>query len=81
MHQGCACLYVVSLQSYTYDYIWNKPLLFAFLSNICCFEQEQVIAGVMDFLSMQIPPYVRIDLLQIIITRSLSAGIFFWICV
>ncbi|XP_043810907.1 NAD-dependent protein deacetylase SRT1 isoform X5 [Manihot esculenta] len=34
---------------------------------------DKVIAGVMDFLSMQIPPYVRIDLLQIIITRSLSA--------
>ncbi|KAF2305559.1 hypothetical protein GH714_006746 [Hevea brasiliensis] len=34
---------------------------------------DKVIAGVMDFLSIRIPPYVRIDLFQIIITRSLSA--------
>ncbi|XP_002522742.2 NAD-dependent protein deacetylase SRT1 isoform X2 [Ricinus communis] len=34
---------------------------------------DKVIAGVMHLLSMQIPPYVRIDLLQIIVTRSLSA--------
>ncbi|KDP39268.1 hypothetical protein JCGZ_01025 [Jatropha curcas] len=33
---------------------------------------DKVIAGVMDWLSMKIPPYVRIDLLQIIITQSLS---------
>ncbi|XP_065862653.1 NAD-dependent protein deacetylase SRT1 [Euphorbia lathyris] len=34
---------------------------------------DKVIAGAMDLLSMRIPPYVRIDLLQIIITQSLSA--------
>ncbi|XP_021669720.2 NAD-dependent protein deacetylase SRT1 isoform X2 [Hevea brasiliensis] len=34
---------------------------------------DKVIVGVMDLLSIRIPPYVRIDLVQIIITQSLSA--------
>ncbi|GAV68817.1 SIR2 domain-containing protein [Cephalotus follicularis] len=33
---------------------------------------DKVIAGVMDLLNMRIPTYVRIDLLQIIITQALS---------
>ncbi|KAI4307862.1 hypothetical protein L6164_030995 [Bauhinia variegata] len=33
---------------------------------------DKVIAGVMDFLNLQIPPFVRIDLFQIIITQALS---------
>ncbi|KAJ4725289.1 NAD-dependent protein like [Melia azedarach] len=34
---------------------------------------DKVIAGVMDWLHMSIPPYIRIDLFQIIVTQSLSA--------
>ncbi|KAF5727906.1 sir2-like protein mRNA [Tripterygium wilfordii] len=34
---------------------------------------DKVIAGVIDLLNLRIPPYVRIDLFQIIITQSLSA--------
>lgn len=34
---------------------------------------DKVIAGVMDLLNRQIPPFVRIDLLQIILTQGLSA--------
>ncbi|KAL5737355.1 hypothetical protein ACOSP7_030116 [Xanthoceras sorbifolium] len=34
---------------------------------------DKVIAGVMDFLNLRIPPYIRIDLFQIIVTQSLSA--------
>lgn len=38
----------------------------------------QVIAGVMHILSMQIPPYVRIDLFRIIFNQfRCSSGIFF----
>uniref|UniRef100_A0A6N2NA89 protein acetyllysine N-acetyltransferase n=1 Tax=Salix viminalis TaxID=40686 RepID=A0A6N2NA89_SALVM len=33
---------------------------------------DKVIAGVMNFLNLRIAPYVRIDLLQVIITQSLS---------
>ncbi|KAK8545760.1 hypothetical protein V6N13_067025 [Hibiscus sabdariffa] len=33
---------------------------------------DKVIAGVMELLNMQIPPYIRIDLFQIILTQSLS---------
>ncbi|KAI4306222.1 hypothetical protein L6164_029515 [Bauhinia variegata] len=33
---------------------------------------DKVIAGVMDFLNLQIPPFVRIDLFQIILTHALS---------
>ncbi|XP_021906115.1 NAD-dependent protein deacetylase SRT1 [Carica papaya] len=34
---------------------------------------DMVIAGVMDLLNLQIPPYVRIDFFQTILTQSLSA--------
>ncbi|KAK8490523.1 hypothetical protein V6N13_031695 [Hibiscus sabdariffa] len=34
---------------------------------------DKVIAGVMELLNMQIPPYIRIDLFQIILTQSLSS--------
>ncbi|KAE8733527.1 NAD-dependent protein deacetylase SRT1 [Hibiscus syriacus] len=34
---------------------------------------DKVIAGVMGLLNMQIPPYIRIDLFQIILTQSLKA--------
>ncbi|KAK3199990.1 hypothetical protein Dsin_023405 [Dipteronia sinensis] len=34
---------------------------------------DKVIAGVMDSLNLRIPPYIRIDLFQIIVTQSLSA--------
>lgn len=34
----------------------------------------QVITGVMNMLNMKIPPFVRIDLLQIILTQALSLG-------
>ncbi|XP_044487592.1 NAD-dependent protein deacetylase SRT1 [Mangifera indica] len=34
---------------------------------------DKVIAGVMDLLNLRIPPYIRIDLFQIIVTQSLSA--------
>lgn len=30
--------------------------------------------GVMDMLSMRIPPFIRIDLFQIILTQALSLG-------
>ncbi|XP_019196857.1 PREDICTED: NAD-dependent protein deacetylase SRT1 [Ipomoea nil] len=33
---------------------------------------DKVIAGVMDFLSLRIPPFIRIDLLQTIFTQALS---------
>ncbi|CAH8279798.1 unnamed protein product [Arabidopsis lyrata] len=33
---------------------------------------DKVVAGVMESLNMKIPPYVRIDLFQIILTQSLS---------
>ncbi|ESQ42870.1 hypothetical protein EUTSA_v10013461mg [Eutrema salsugineum] len=33
---------------------------------------DKVVAGVMEALNMKIPPYVRIDLFQIILTQSLS---------
>ncbi|KAF7831269.1 NAD-dependent protein deacetylase SRT1 [Senna tora] len=33
---------------------------------------DKVIAGVMDLLNLQIPPFVRIDLFQIILTQGLS---------
>lgn len=35
---------------------------------------EQVIAGVMDRLDLQIPPFVRIDLVQTILTQAVSLG-------
>ncbi|XP_021287890.1 NAD-dependent protein deacetylase SRT1 isoform X2 [Herrania umbratica] len=34
---------------------------------------DKVIAGVMEWLNMQIPPYIRIDLFQTILTQSLSS--------
>lgn len=34
----------------------------------------------MDWLNLRIPPYIRIDLFQIIVTQSLSSGVFFWVC-
>lgn len=34
---------------------------------------DKVIAGVMEFLNLKIPPFVRIDLLQIVLTQILSA--------
>lgn len=34
---------------------------------------DKVVAGVMGVLNMRIPPYIRIDLLQVIVTQSLSA--------
>ncbi|XP_022753038.1 NAD-dependent protein deacetylase SRT1-like isoform X2 [Durio zibethinus] len=34
---------------------------------------DKVIAGVMELLNMQIPPYIRIDLFQTILTQSLSS--------
>ncbi|KAG6637810.1 NAD-dependent protein deacetylase SRT1 [Carya illinoinensis] len=33
---------------------------------------DKVIAGVMDRLNLQIPPFIRIDLLQVILTQALS---------
>ncbi|KAK4355165.1 hypothetical protein RND71_024136 [Anisodus tanguticus] len=33
---------------------------------------DKVIAGVMEFLSLQIPPFIRIDLLQTLFTQALS---------
>nr|XP_033509185.1 NAD-dependent protein deacetylase SRT1 isoform X2 [Nicotiana tomentosiformis] len=37
---------------------------------------DKVIAGVMEFLSLRIPPFIRIDLLQTIFTQALSLGNF-----
>ncbi|KAH9652305.1 NAD-dependent protein deacetylase SRT1 [Citrus sinensis] len=34
---------------------------------------DKVVAGVMDLLNLRIPPYIRIDLFQIIVTQSLSS--------
>ncbi|XWS27719.1 hypothetical protein CRYUN_Cryun25bG0004900 [Craigia yunnanensis] len=34
---------------------------------------DKVIAGVMELLNMQIPPYIRVDLFQTILTQSLSS--------
>ncbi|XVF70895.1 hypothetical protein PTKIN_Ptkin11bG0198900 [Pterospermum kingtungense] len=34
---------------------------------------DKVVAGVMEILNMQIPPYIRIDLFQTILTQSLSS--------
>lgn len=34
---------------------------------------DKVISGVMDFLNLQIPPFVRIDFFQIILTQALSS--------
>ncbi|XVE50846.1 hypothetical protein DITRI_Ditri01bG0196700 [Diplodiscus trichospermus] len=34
---------------------------------------DKVIAGVMELLNMQIPPYIRIDLFQTVLTQSLSS--------
>lgn len=39
-------------------------------------DVSQVIIGVMNMLHMRIPPFVRIDLFQIILTQALSLGNF-----
>lgn len=44
--------------------------------NVYRYGYEQVIAGVMEFLSLQIPPFIRIDLLQTIFTQASSLGNF-----
>ncbi|WMV39991.1 hypothetical protein MTR67_033376 [Solanum verrucosum] len=40
--------------------------------NVYQYSYEQVITGVMEFLSLRIPPFIRIDLLQTIFTQASS---------
>lgn len=68
-------------KSYCFAWILSSVFfsIFIFFSNvlICInvnFTLKQVIAGVMDQLNLKIPPFVRIDLFQIILMQALSNG-------
>lgn len=57
---------------------WSEKKICTFdwscFQNVYQYDYEQVIAGVMEFLSLRIPPFIRIDLLKTIFTQASSLG-------
>ncbi|KAH9804214.1 NAD-dependent protein deacetylase SRT1 [Citrus sinensis] len=87
--RGGGKIVIVNLQAIDFHIFLFNAILVTLFAALCCVSQktpkdkkaslvihgfvDKVVAGVMDLLNLRIPPYIRIDLLQIIVTQSLSS--------